>query len=175
MTRDRTPGPQVRPAVAADVVAVTEIYNHAVGHTTASYDLEPVSLLSRELWFAEKQADGWPVLVAEVDGVVVGWSTVGPFRPKAGFQYTVEHSVYVADGQRGRGIGRALLVPLIEECRRSGVHAMVGGLDAENAGSLAFHRRLGFVEAGRLPQVGRKFDRWLDLVFTVLLLDDAER
>ncbi|SDE66175.1 GNAT family N-acetyltransferase [Auraticoccus monumenti] len=174
MTPTGTPGPLVRPAMAVDVVAITDIYNHAVVHTTASYDLAPVSLLSRELWFAEKQADGWPVLVVEVQGVVVGWSTFGPFRPKAGFQHTVEHSVYVADGHQGHGLGRALLQPLIEECRRRGVHAMVGGLDADNAGSLAFHRRLGFVEAGRLPQVGRKFDRWLNLVFAVLLLDEED-
>lgn len=169
------PGPLVRQAVVADVQAITDIYNAAVVSTTASYDLAPVSLLSRELWFAEKQADGWPVLVAEVDGVVVGWSSFGPFRPKAGFQHTVEHSVYVAEGQQGRGLGRALLEPLIQECRRRGVHAMVAVLDAGNVGSLAFHGRLGFVEAGRLPQVGRKFDRWLDLVLSVLLLDDAER
>ncbi|MVA77629.1 GNAT family N-acetyltransferase [Auraticoccus sp. F435] len=161
----------VRSAGGSDVEAITAIYNDAVEHSTASWDLEPVTPASRAAWLAEKQDGGWPVLVAEVDGEVVGWSSMGPFRPKDGYRHTVEHSVYVADGQRGRGVGRALLEPLIEECRRRGVHAMVGGLDASNAGSLAFHRRLGFVEVGRLPQVGRKFDRWLDLVFTVLLLD----
>ncbi|RCK67933.1 N-acetyltransferase [Desertihabitans brevis] len=161
----------IRPATSADVEAITTIYNHAVQHTTASWDLEPVTTASRLAWFEEKLGEGWPVLVAEVDGAVVGWSTIGPFRPKDGYQYTVEHSVYVAEGQRGLGLGRALVEPLIEECRRRGVHAIVGGLDAANEASLAFHRRLGFVESGRLPQVGRKFDRWLDLVFTVLVLD----
>jgi L-amino acid N-acyltransferase len=165
--------PPARPATAADVEAITAIYNDAVRRTTASWDLEPVSVASRRAWLEDKLGEGWPVLVVEVDGVVAGWSTIGPFRPKDGFQYTVEHSVYVADGHQGRGLGRALLEPLLTECRRRGVHAVVGGLDATNEASLAFHRRFGFVEAGRLPQVGRKFDRWLDLVFVVLLLDDV--
>ncbi len=162
----------VRAATAGDVEAITRIYNHAVEHTTASWDLEPVSLDSRRQWFDEKQAGGWPVLVAEVAEQVVGWSTVGPFRPKDGYRHTVEHSVYVADGHRGMGLGRALLEPLIQACRQRGVRAIVGGLDAANTASLEFHRRLGFVESGRLPQVGRKFGRWLDLVFTVLVLED---
>jgi L-amino acid N-acyltransferase YncA len=82
----------------------------------------------------------------------------------------MEHSVYVRPSHQGRGIGRALLVAVIEAARADGVHALIGGLSADNEVSLALHRSLGFVEVGRLPEVGRKFDRWLDLVLLQLFL-----
>lgn len=164
----------IRPAQQKDVPAILDIYNDAVIHTTASYDLEPVSLESRQAWFAHKQEDGWPVLVAELGGEVVGWATFGPFREKAGYAGTVEHSVYVAGGHRGAGIGLSLMQPLIAEARARGLHVMIGGIDADNAGSIAFHKKLGFEEATPLRQVGRKFDRWLDLVFMPLYLDGED-
>lgn len=160
----------IRPASRADVPAILEIYNDAVLHTTASYDLQPVSLESRLTWYDQKAAGGWPVLVAEQGGQVVGFATFGPFREKAGYAGTAEHSVYVRQGQRGGGIGGALMTPLIAEARRRGLHVLVGGIDAENAGSIAFHQRLGFETVAHMKQVGRKFDRWLDLVFMQLIL-----
>ncbi|MFC4425476.1 GNAT family N-acetyltransferase [Deinococcus navajonensis] len=163
----------VRPAVRADVPAILEIYNEAVEHTTASYDLAPVSLESRLSWFDHKQVANWPVLVAEDGEQVVGWATFGPFREKAGYNATVEHSVYVRAGGRGAGVGGALMTPLIQEARQRRLHVMLGVVDADNAGSIRFHERFGFVVTGRLPQVGRKFGRWLDAVFLVLALDAA--
>lgn len=165
--------PQVRPARRDDVPALLEIYNDAVLHTTASYDLEPVTLESRLEWYDQKVAGGWPVLVAEEAGEVLGFGTFGTFRGKAGFDATAEHSVYVREGQRGGGLGTALMVPLIAEARRMGLHVLVGGIDAENAGSLRFHERLGFVPVAHMPQVGRKFGRWLDLVFVQLILEET--
>lgn len=162
--------PMIRPATRADVPAILEIYNSAVLHTTASYDLAPVSLESRYEWYDHRAAGGWPVLVAEEGGQVVGFSTFGPFREKAGYAATVEHSVYVREGLRGSGIGLALMHPLIAEAKRMGLHVMVGGIDADNAGSIAFHERLGFQQVAHMKQVGRKFDRWLDLVFMQLTL-----
>lgn len=161
---------QIRPASHADVPTILEIYNDAVLHTTASYDLEPVSLESRLEWFDHKQRDGWPVLVAEKGDAVVGFATFGPFREKAGYAGTVEHSVYISQNERGRGTGLLLMQALIPEARARGLHVMLGGIDADNAGSLRFHERLGFREVARMPQVGRKFDRWLDLVFMQLML-----
>lgn len=161
----------LRAATAADVPAVTAIYNSAVEHTTASYDLEPVSLTDRLAWFEHKVQAGWPVLVAEEDGEVVGWGSFGPFREKAGYRHTVEHSVYVRADQRGGGIGSALLETLVAEARSRALHVMIGGVDADNAASIAFHERHGFRVVGRLPQVGRKFDRWLDLVYLHLDLE----
>lgn len=155
----------VRPARRADLPAILAIYNEAVLHTTASYDLEPVSLESRLAWFDHKCSGGWPVLVIERQGRTVGWSSYGPFRDKPGYRHTVEHSVYVAADARGRGLGTALLNPLIERAGADGHHVMVAGVDADNAGSLRFHERLGFVQVAHFRQVGHKFGRWLDLVF----------
>lgn len=188
--------PRVRPATRADIPATLDIYNHAVAHTTAAYDLDPVSLDTRLAWFDHKQAAGWPMLVLEdvkpagveregvgtADGkpedirAVIGWATYGPFREKPGYAGTVEHSVYVRDGRRGAGLGTVLMTALISDARRRGFHVMVGGVDASNAGSLAFHARLGFEQVAEFRQVGRKFGRWLDLAFVQLLLggDGAE-
>lgn len=167
-----TPGlPTVRPATRADVPAILEIYNHAVLHTTASYDLEPVSLESRLAWFDHKVQGGWPVLVTARDGVVTGWATFGPFREKPGYRFTAEHSVYVRHDCRGQGLGRALLLALIGEARGRGLHSLIGGVDAGNAGSLAFHEGLGFGRVAHFRQVGFKFGRWLDLVFLQLPLN----
>ena len=100
----------------------------------------------------------------------MGWATFGPFRAKPGYRFTAEHSVYVRDGLRGRGVGRALMLPLIAEARARGLHSLVGGVDAGNAGSLAFHERLGFERVAHFREVGHKFGRWLDLVFLQLPL-----
>ena len=98
--------------------------------------------------------------------VVLGYASFGPFRGSwPGYRHTVEHSVHVRADQRGRGLGTALIHALFAEAQARDVHVMVGAIDAENTGSLRLHARLGFVETGRMPQVGRKFGRWLDLVF----------
>ncbi len=165
--------PLIRPATREDVPAMLDIYNWAVLHTTASYDHAPVSLEDRLQWFDEKRAGGWPVLVAEDTGRVLGWSTYGPFRAKVGYRLSVEHSVYVALDVQGRGLGSALLAPLIELARTEGRHVMLAGVDAENALSLRFHERHGFRVVGRFSQVGHKFGRWLDLMFLELHLDDG--
>jgi len=157
-----------RAATRSDVPAITVIYNQAVALTTATYDLEPVSLANRLAWFDAKVAGGWPVLVADAGGEIRGWGSFGPFREKAGYRYTVEHSVYIDESARGAGVGSALLQALVAQARDRGLHVMIGGVDADNAGSIAFHERHGFRVVGRLPQVGRKFDRWLDLVYLQL-------
>lgn len=165
---------RIRPAQEHDLEAITAIYNDAGVGTTASYDLEPVSVQERRTWLAHKTARDFPVLVAESEGQVLGFAAYGTFRDKAGYQYTVEHSVYVADGARAAGVGRMLMRALIDRARGDGVHAIIGVLDADNEASVAFHRRLGFVEVGRMPEVGRKFGRWLDAVFVQLTLDGPE-
>lgn len=162
--------PTIRPATRADLPAIVDIYNEAAVGTTASYDLEPVDLHNRRVWFDRLMNGDFPVLVLEdpEEGGVIGYACYGPFRDKAGYAHTVEHSVYVAEGRRSGGAGRMLMAALIDYARGRDVHVMVGVLDAENAASRAFHQRLGFVESAVLPQVGRKFGRWLDIVFTTL-------
>ena len=160
----------VRPATWADLPAILAIYNDAVLHTTASYDLEPVSMASRAAWLAGHEERGEPVIVAELGGQVAGFGAYGPFRAKAGYRFTVEHSVYVVAERRGQGIGRLLLEPLIAHARNAGMHSMIAGVDAENQASLRLHRSCGFVEVAHFRQVGYKFGRWLDLVCLELML-----
>ncbi|MGO4956202.1 N-acetyltransferase family protein [Luteococcus sp. Sow4_B9] len=170
----RPPRLQIRAATHEDLPVITEIYNEAGVGTTASYDLEPVSVENRRVWLDERINGGTPVLVAEDDGTVLGYASYGTFRDKAGYAHTVEHSVYVARGARALGVGRMLMLALIDRARGDGVHAMIGVLDADNEASVHFHEKLGFVEVGRLPQVGRKFDRWLDAVFMQLTFPAAD-
>jgi L-amino acid N-acyltransferase YncA len=155
----------IRPAEDGDLPAILAIYNDAVAHTTAVYDYAPRSLAAQREWFAAKQAAGWPVIVAETGGGAIGFASYGPFRPWPAYLHTVENSIYVAPGARGRGIGGALLERLIAAAREQPIHAMVAGIDAANEPSLRLHARFGFERVGHFRQVGWKFERWLDLVF----------
>ena len=154
----------IRDAAPADLSAIVAITNQAILYTTAIWSITPVDLAARTLWWQERTAQGFPVLVAEAQGQIIGFGSYGPFRPHDGYLHTVEHSVYVAPEAQHQGAGGALLTALLDHAKTAGKHVMIGGIDAENQASLAFHRRFGFVETGRMPQLGRKFDRWLDLV-----------
>ena len=116
-------------------------------------------------WLAQRVDAGMAVTVAEDAGAVIGYAGYGPFRPHSGYALTAEHSLYIDPAHRGKGVGGLLLGDLCERAAAAGMHAMIGGVEAGNATSLALHRRHGFTETGRLPEVGRKFDRWLTLVF----------
>ena len=155
----------IRAAIEADLPDILAIYNDAVLHSTAIWNWSPVDLANRRAWYEARRVQGYPILVAEEAGAVQGYASYGDWRPFDGYRYTVEHSVYVAAPARGRGAGRALIEGLIDAARAGGKHVMLGGIDATNEASLALHRRLGFAETGRMPQVGQKFGRWLDLVF----------
>ena len=160
----------IRDAVEGDLPAILEIYNHAIATSTAVYYFDPVDLAERCRWFEARLAAGYPVLVAEVEGMVAGFGSFGDWRVPTGYAWTVEHSVYVEQAFRGRGIGSAMLRALIERARAIGKHVMIGGVDADNVASLALHEKLGFRRAGHFQEVGRKFERWLDLVFVELRL-----
>lgn len=159
-----------RPAVIACVErhleAIRAIYNDAILGTTALYEYHPRSTEVVAAWWAAKRSAELPVLGIEADdGRLAGFATWGPFRPFPAFKYTVEHSVYVAPDQRGRGIGRCLLDALVAEAIARQVHVMVGGIDAGNVVSKTLHQRAGFIHAGTVRQAGFKFGRWLDLEF----------
>ncbi|CAN5428063.1 GNAT family N-acetyltransferase [soil metagenome] len=165
----------VRDAVDHDVGVITALQNALLATTTIEYTDVAHTIEGREAWLRERRARGFPVLVAEVPGHgVIGFASYGDFRDavaRPGYRFTVEHTVHVASGWWGTGLGRALMETLIERARAQGLHVMVGAIDAENEGSIRFHERLGFVEVARMPEVGRKFDRWLDLVLVQLTLD----
>ena len=146
----------IRPARLDDLPAILAIFNDLIATSTAVYTETPVDLASASQAL-ELQGDT-PI------SRVLGYATFGPFRGSwPGYRHTVEHSVHVRLDQRGRGLGTALIQALFPLAQAQGVHVMVGAIDASNAGSLRLHARLGFVQTGLMPQVGRKFGRWLDL------------
>jgi L-amino acid N-acyltransferase YncA len=163
---------QILPALSTDIPAILEIYNEAVLNTTASWDYEIATLQQRMLWFQLHQAQGFPVLVArDENNLVLGWGALSKFREKIGYQFTVEHSVYVAPAYRGKGIGRLIVQALIAEAQQMGKHVVVAGVEKSNEASLCLHRSLGFEEVACFRQVGYKFGCWLDLVFLQKMLE----
>lgn len=156
-------------AHAGEILA---ILNHAILTSTALYDYRPRTLESMRAWFETKRAGRFPVIGAvDERGGLLGFASYGTFRAWPAYKYSVEHSVYVHERARGRGIGFALMRRLIDAARAQDLHLMVGGIDVENAASIALHRRLGFEHAGTIRHAGFKFGRWLDLAFYQLLLE----
>ena len=161
---------KLRPATTNDLEKILEIVNHSILHTTAKYSYEIQTLEVQTKWFEDKKTKNLPIIVADLEGEVVGFGSYGQFREKIGYQYTIEHSVYVVDHVIGKGIGSKLLTELICLAKEQGYHVMIGAIDADNAGSIAFHERFGFVSTGTIREVGYKFDHWLDFVFMQLIL-----
>ena len=157
-------------AAEADLPAILAIHNEVVANSTAIYSNDPSTLKERADWRAARLAQGYPVLVAREAGEVLGFASFGDFRAWPGYAATVEHSVHVRADARRRGVGRALLAALPDRARALGKHVILGGIDADNTGSLALHAALGFEKVAHFRQVGRKFDRWLDLVFVQKIL-----
>ena len=161
----------VRDASETDLGAILTIYNHAIETTTAVFSYAPHTMAMRQEWFSDKCAKGYPVLVADRDGAVVGFATYGPFRAWPAYRYSVEHSVYVAEGARRQGIARRLMERLVDRARAQDFHVVIGGIVSENAASLELHAGLGFEKVAHFRQVGYKFGRWLDLTFMQVVLD----
>lgn len=151
----------VRQARADDAVAIAAMVNEIVDTTTVTFTTIRKTIESVE---ADIILHGAAYQVAELEGVVIGFATYFPFRVGPGYAATQEHSIVLAPEARGKGIGRLLMTVLEDVARYNGVHALIAGVSGENVEGIAFHAALGFREVGRLPEVGRKFDRWLDLV-----------
>ncbi|MDJ1158895.1 GNAT family N-acetyltransferase [Chelatococcus sp. SYSU_G07232] len=154
----------IRPAAEADLPAILAIHNHHIAHTLAIWRYEPADLAERRAWFAGRETQGFPVLVAEEAGEIAGFASFGDFRAGAGYHRTVEHSIYVREDRQRRGIARRLMLALFDEARAAGKHVMVAAIGLPNDASVALHASLGFEEAGRLRGIGWKFDRALDLL-----------
>jgi L-amino acid N-acyltransferase len=165
----------IRDATAADVPALTDIYNAWIPTRTITWTEEPSTQDERAAWLERQAADGLPVLVADDAGEVLGFTAYEYFRGEGkwpGYRLTMEQSIHVREDAWGRGVGRALVEVLLDRARAAGVHVMVAAIDADNVASLRFHERLGFVEVARMPQTGVKFGRWLTLVLMQRILDD---
>lgn len=160
----------VRPATHADLQGILDIYNDCVLHTTATYDYEPRTLDHRATWFEDHLKQDYAVFVAEEGGRIVGWSALNPYHARIGYQFTSENSVYVAAAERGKGIGKLLLAPLIDAARKRGLRAIIAAIDAENEASIRLHAQFGFEKVGHFKKVGFKFNRWLDVVYMERLL-----
>jgi L-amino acid N-acyltransferase YncA len=160
----------VRDASDDDLPEILEIHNDAVANTTAIWSVHPVDLDDRRALLAQRRERGFPFLVAAEAGRVMGYASFGDFRPHDGYVLTVEHSIYVSRHHRRRGIAARLLPALIERATALGKHAMIGGIDASNDASIRLHEAFGFTRVGLLPEVGYKFDRYLDLLFMQRIL-----
>jgi L-amino acid N-acyltransferase len=166
---------ELRDAVEQDLPAILEIYNEVIANSTAIYSEEPISLDDRLAWFRARQAQHYPILVASDESGVVGVGSLSEFRAwPAGYRFTVEHSVHVRADRRRCGIGRALLETLMARAVAMGKHVIVGVVDADNLGSIKLHDALGFEQAARCREVGRKFGRWLDIIFVQRFLEQDD-
>jgi phosphinothricin acetyltransferase len=153
----------IRFATEADLTAINAIYNFYVETSPATFDLEPTSERWRRDWFATRSASGLPVLVADRDGVIGGWCCLSAWSPKKAYAKTVDESIYIGDEFRGRGIGKALLGAILAEARSLDMHVVMAGIVGCQDASLALHRSLGFVEAGRNEHMGFKLGAWHDV------------
>ncbi len=146
--------------------AILAIFNDAIANSTALYDYEPRTAQSMFTWFEAKARGRFPVIGIENDaGELMGFGSYGTFRAWPAYKYTIEHSLYVDNRFRGRGVGKALLTALVEAAGKQDYHVLVGGIDAANTVSIRLHEKLGFTHCGTVKQSGFKFGRWLDLAF----------
>ena len=166
--------PEIRPASEADLPAITAIYEEAVRHGTATFELEPPDLTEMTRRYRALIDGGYPYFLAVLDNRIAGYAYAGAYRPRPAYRFTVENSIYLDPSFHRRGIGMALLQRLIVECEARGFRQMIAVIgDSANAGSVGVHTRCGFKMIGTHPNVGLKFGRWLDTVMMQLPLGDG--
>lgn len=156
---------RIRDAESQDLEQMRGIYNDVLATSTSIFSTVPRTSEEQRRWFEDRLGQGWPVIVLCDDERVLGYATYGAFRSWPGYRHTVENSIYLSQDARGRGLGTKLLSVLVERARAQGLHAIIAGIDGDNVGSMRLHEKLGFTKVAHLKEVGRKFDRWLDLVF----------
>jgi L-amino acid N-acyltransferase len=155
---------------------ILAIFNEAILNSTALYDYKPRTMESMLTWFENKRKGNFPVIGAVDElGELLGFASYGTFRAWPAYKYSIEHSIYVAAKQRGKGLGKLLLQEIIRNAREQNYHALIGGIDSQNIVSIHLHKHFGFQHAGTIRQVGFKFGRWLDLDFYQLILDTPAR
>jgi len=168
--------PEIRPATEADLPAITRIYEHAVLHGTATFELIVPDLTEMSRRFRSLMEGGFPYFVGVLDGRVGGYAYAGPYRPRPAYRFTVENSIYLDPAIHRRGVGLVLLRRLIEESEKRGYRQMIAVIgDSANAGSIGVHTRCGFQMIGTHPNVGLKFGRWLDTVMMQLQLGEGAK
>lgn len=161
---DRADGIRLRDATEDDMPAIRAIFNHWIENSTSSFRTTPDTEEQTRRWFDGRGAEH-PVIVAELQGQVLGWASLNPHKSTGGYRHTVELSVYLREDSRGRGLGRRLLGELIERARAAGHHAVLAGICTEQADSIRLHEAMGFTKVAHLREVGFKFGRWLDVAY----------
>jgi phosphinothricin acetyltransferase len=154
----------IRDATADDSAAIAAIWNEVIRDTVFTFNSVEKSPVDVANLIVEKARLGQGFFVAMAADTVVGFATYGQFRNGIGYQHTAEHSIVLAPLAHGQGFGRRLMDTLQDHARAAGIHTLWAGVSAENPDGEAFHARIGFTRIARLPQVGRKFDRWIDLI-----------
>lgn len=160
----------IRPANPQDAAAIQVIWTPVIRDTTITFSSVEKTGDDIEVWIEDRQARGREVFVAEVSGAVAGFATYDQFRGGNGYVHAMEHSIVLGPQARGQGVGRALMQVIEEHARAAGAHTMVAGVSGENEAGIAFHAAIGYAHCGRIPQSGRKFGRWLDLVLMQKIL-----
>ena len=154
----------LREATTLDVPAITAIYSHYVLTSTATFEVDAPDTAEMENRLRSIKEQNLPYLVAELDGIVVGYGYASQFRPRPAYGFTVEDTVYVHHGWIGKGVGRRLMDALISSCRAAGCHQVVAVISGNNSAAVALHASQGFHHVGLMPEVGFKFRRWVDIV-----------
>jgi L-amino acid N-acyltransferase YncA len=168
------PQVHIRAATLADLPAITAIYEHAVRHGTATFEIDPPHLTEMTRRFEALTSGSFPYLVAIMEDVVVGYAYAGPYRSRPAYRFTVENSVYLDPSAQGQRIGTRLLQELVVGCEKRGYRQMIAVIgDSANAASIGVHARNGFQMIGTHPNVGFKFGRWLDTVMMQRALGDG--
>jgi len=164
----------VRAAKRADAESIAAIYAHHVAHGTASFDTKPRSVAETAARIVECDNHGWPFLVADAGGEVVGYAYATQFRDRPAYRSTCENSVYIHPDFIGQGAGTQLLNALVKAATRAGFRQMIAVIGGAEPASVALHSRAGFVEAGRMRSVGRKHGRWLDTLYMQLSVGSGD-
>ncbi len=167
--------PVIRPFMWSDVPAITAIYRHYVEHSTATFDLDAPGEAYMAEKFGHMVEEGHPVLSLEIDGRLAGYAYASVYRPRPAYRFTCEDSIYLGPDVQGRGLGTMLLTRLIEMSRLAGFRQMLAVITSESQGSIALHRKFGFLERGTFPELGYKFDRWLGVTHMQLALNGDEQ
>lgn len=154
----------IRPVTLDDAPAITDIYNHYIAETTVSFETQPLTAAQMEKRIADLSASNPYYVNVDDNGNVTGYCYVHPWKERAAYSGTMETTIYLKSGEEARGIGTALMKTLIEECRRRGYRILIACVTAENTGSVAFHKKLGFEQVSHFKKVGRKFNRLLDVI-----------
>jgi L-amino acid N-acyltransferase len=153
---------RIRKAVAADLAEITDIYNHAIQHTVATFDTEPKSMEKQQDWF-DAHGQQFPLLVAEENGQVIGWGSLSQWSDRCAYSATAEASLYIKEEERGKGTGKALITELLKDGQKAGLHTVIARIVEGNAASIRLCESLGFTNIGTMREVGRKFGKLLDV------------